>query len=205
MTIDIFEKINEYSSSKHKYNLFFIYPIAALQFVIIFFEPNMVNKIALFGMFVFLTISSMQDFYEKGVYDLFLAPVAIFSLFYQQKNNFFGVLPKDIDKLNNDVVFYFVVNFFTGSLIILFFIFLSIIISFIKNRDALGEGDFPILFSLGIVAGKNIHIALLVMAITALIYFIILKFLLKKDDDHIPLIPFINVGMTFILFFQGML
>ncbi len=71
----------------------------------------------------------------------------------------------------------------------------------LKEQEALGEGDIPILASLGIILGiKGALIAIFLSALFAIIPSI--YFNITKKDIQTPFIPYLVLGFTVEYFFN---
>ena len=162
-------------------------PLFIIQmFFIKFANLNIYQSVSFIGLSFFLLLTSIQDFNDKEVFEFLLAPTAIFSTFYITEPNSIYEFSSLI--LNNILV---------GLSIVAMMFFISNLLAILLNKETLGDGDYPLLYSMGIVLGLGyVSYGFIVMALSALLYMIVTR------DKTVPLIPFINIAITVVLFYS---
>jgi leader peptidase (prepilin peptidase)/N-methyltransferase len=173
------------------YKISIIYPIVELLSAIITlilylklsFSIEFIQLSIIFYLFIVL---SFIDLKYKAVPDYLLLFILLFSIF---------ILPFDIVHLNDAILF-------AGGFVLLNFIVTFYIQNIkskfnkddtLKNQEALGEGDIPIVASIAAILGiKSAFIAIFLAALFALIPSIY-NTIIKKDIQT-PFIPFLALG-----------
>lgn len=151
----------------------------------------------IFALIVFYTLITLSfiDFKYKAVPDYLLLIVLIMS--------FFSTTSSLIESFKNAFII-------SGA-----FVLLNFVISFyiqnikakilkdesLKEQEALGEGDIPVLAAIAVILGlKGALIAIFLAAIFAIIPTIYSQFI--KKDIQTPFIPYLSLGFTLEYFFH---
>ena len=150
-------------------------------------------------LFVLFTINllvlSFYDFKYKAVPD-YLLLFALVSSFFITKFDFFEALNSAFVCAGALIILNFLVTFYIQNI-------KSRILKdeSLKNQNALGEGDIPLIASFGVILGVySTFVAIFLAAITAMFYAIYLKS--RKNEIEVPFIPFLVIGFLLEYFAQ---
>lgn len=145
--------------------------------------------------FYTLIVLSFIDFKYKAVPDYLLLIALIFSFVITQKDLFQAF--KDAFIISGAfILLNFVITFYIQNI-------KSRILKneSLKQQEALGEGDIPILASIGAILGfPGTLIAIFLSSLFAIIPSI--YFQIKKKDIQIPFIPYLSLGLVVEYFFN---
>ena len=143
--------------------------------------------------FYLLIVLSFIDFKYKAVPDYLLLFVFILSFFVTQENF--------IDALKN-------ASIISGGFVLLNFLLTFYIQNIkskllkddsLKEQEALGEGDIPVLATFGVILGlKGAFVAVFLSSLFAIIPAIYFHFM--KKDIQTPFIPYLSMGFAFEYF-----
>ncbi len=151
----------------------------------------------LFSMVFFYTliVLSFIDFKYKAVPDYLLLIALIFSFVITQKDLFYAL--KDAFIISGAfILLNFVITFYIQNI-------KSRILKdeSLKQQEALGEGDIPILASIGAILGfPGTFVAIFLSSLFAIIPSI--YFQIKKKDIQTPFIPYLSLGLIVEYFFN---
>lgn len=142
-----------------------------------------------------LIVLSFIDFKYKAVPDYLLLIALIFSFVITQKDLFYAL--KDAFIISGAfILLNFVITFYIQNI-------KSRILKdeSLKQQEALGEGDIPILASIGAILGfPGTFVAIFLSSLFAIIPSI--YFQIKKKDIQTPFIPYLSLGLIVEYFFN---
>src|SRR5574344_1808494 len=145
--------------------------------------------------FLNLLVLVIYDFKYKAVPD-YLLLVALFLSFFISEYNFIESLKNAFFISGAFVLLNFIVTFYIQNIKSRFLKDESL-----KTKTALGEGDIPLIASIGVVLGLQATVfAIFLSAFIAIIHAIYLKF--SKKENEIPFIPSLVVGFFIEYFFS---
>lgn len=164
--------------------------------LVLFFKFEQSDKIYyILSFFYLLILLSFIDFEHKAVPDYLLLAIFILSFLVTNK----PLIPAIKDAI-----------LFSGAFVLLNFL-ITFYIQNIKSRivkdetlkyqEALGEGDIPIIASIGVILGVELGvIAIFLSALFAIIPAIYNNFL--KNNIEIPFIPYLSLGLLSTIVFE---
>lgn len=158
-------------------------------------EFNILQNLILILFFINLLVLSVYDLKYKAVPD-YLLLIAFLTSFFVTKFDFLEALKNATICAGFAVLLNFLVTFYIQNI-------KARILKdeTLKNQVALGEGDIPIIASIGVILGlESTLIAILLSSIIAIIQAIYLKF--AKNDIEIPFIPSLVFGFFVEYFFS---
>ncbi|QEZ88325.1 peptidase, A24 family [Aliarcobacter cibarius] len=158
-------------------------------------EFDIVWAVALVVYIINLLALSFYDLKFRAVPD-YLLLIALITSFFVTKFDFFEALKNAFICTGAIVLLNFIVTFYIQNI-------KARILKdeTLRTQTALGEGDIPIIATLGIILGlESTLIAILLSAIIAIIQSIYLKFV--KKENEIPFIPSLVFGFFIEYFFS---
>src|SRR5574344_1058273 len=158
-------------------------------------EFDIVWALALVVYIINLLALSFYDLKFRAVPD-YLLLIALITSFFVTKFDFFEALKNAFICTGAIVLLNFIVTFYIQNI-------KARILKdeTLRTQTALGEGDIPIIATLGIILGlESTLIAILLSAIIAIIQSIYLKFV--KKENEIPFIPSLVFGFFVEYFFS---
>ena len=158
-------------------------------------EFDIVWAVALVVYIINLLALSFYDLKFRAVPD-YLLLIALITSFFVTKFDFFEALKNAFICTGAIVLLNFIVTFYIQNI-------KARILKdeTLRTQTALGEGDIPIIATLGIILGlESTLIAILLSAIIAIIQSIYLKFV--KKENEIPFIPSLVFGFFVEYFFS---
>ena len=158
-------------------------------------EFDIVWAVALVVYIINLLALSFYDLKFRAVPD-YLLLIALITSFFVTKFDFFEALKNAFICTGAIVLLNFIVTFYIQNI-------KSRILKdeTLRTQTALGEGDIPIIATLGIILGlESTLIAILLSAIIAIIQSLYLKFV--KKENEIPFIPSLVFGFFVEYFFS---
>lgn len=177
-----------YCNTKISKNYFLVEFLAALIMVLVFYKNGFyLNSFIIVSFFYLLLVLSFIDFAYKAVPSTIL--LLTFILVFFIKNDFYQSLENALLFAGAAVLLNFLITYYIQNIKAKFKKDESL-----KEQTALGEGDIPIIASVGILLGVEAGLfSILLAAIFAIIPAV--YYLIKKDEIETPFIPFLSLGI----------